>query len=148
VLALVLVGCNSKDAAAVKAAPRIADSAFEAASSQVCKQGVHVFDTASTLSKEPTNAQSADLLSAIDQTFAAMVLQLKAIPVAAADQAAVGAWLADWDTYVAFGKTYAAAVRIGAERDLIRANTASQGDLRRRRNAFAKANHMPSCVFA
>jgi hypothetical protein len=142
-----LAGCNSKDAAALRAAPRIDDTSFESAATVVCKQSVHIFDTASTLSKEPTNAQSADLLDAIDQTFAAMVVQLRAIPVAAPDQGAVHGWLADWDAYVAFGHTYAAAVRTGSERGLIQSDSVSQGQLRRRLHAFAKANHMSSCVF-
>jgi hypothetical protein len=143
----VLAGCSNKDAAAVSAAPRISDTSFEAAARQVCSQSVHSFDTATTLSKQPTNAQSADLLENIDQTFTALVAQLRAIPVAAVDQRAVNGWLADWDAFIAFGHTYAAAVRTGTEGPLVKADTGSQGALLRRRNAFATANHMPSCVF-
>jgi hypothetical protein len=131
----------------VRAAPRIADTSFEAAANNVCQQSAHIFDTATTLSQQPTSAQNADFLDTIDQTFAAMVTQLRALPLAAPDQAAVNGWLADWDAFVAFGHTYAAAVRIGGEGNLIRANSTSQGQLLRRRNAFATANHMGTCVF-
>ncbi|MFI5042178.1 MAG: hypothetical protein ACHQNA_10085 [Acidimicrobiales bacterium] len=138
---------TSPDQAAVNRAPRITDTAFEQHAQQVCKRYASAFDTQTTLSKQPTQQQSADFLETIAKTFDAMVVELRAIPVAPADQARVSAWLDDWEAYNAFGHQYATAVRAGAEQQLIVHDSARIGDLRRRRNGFAKANHLSSCVF-
>lgn len=142
-----LTGCNSKDAAAEKAAPRLVDTSFEAAARRTCQAAVDVFNTDTTLGNEPTRAQSADALDSIDRTFAELVARLRLLPVAAADRTAVNAWLADWDAYVAFGRLYADAVRIGREQPLIRTQSAAQGQLRRRLRAFAAVNHLQACRF-
>ncbi|HEY2430032.1 MAG TPA: hypothetical protein VGI06_13930 [Acidimicrobiales bacterium] len=139
---------TSPDQAAVNAAPRISDTAFERAAAAVCSRYVHVFDTGTTLGNQPSQAQSGRFLTTIADTFDAMVVELKALPVAAADRPAVDHWLGQWDTYDAFGHQYAAAVAKGQERDLVARDSASQGTLRRERNAFAEANHMRSCAFS
>jgi len=139
---------TSPDQAAEKHAPRISDVAFEHAAVSVCRQYVQVFNTDTTLGDQPTEQQSGAFLETIASTFDAMVVKLKTIPVAPADQAAVSRWLAQWDAYDSFGHEYAAAVTKGGERDLVSQNSASQGTLRRQRNAFAAANHMRSCVFS
>jgi len=139
---------TSPDQAAVNAAPRISDTAFERAAAGVCAQYVHVFDTGTTLGKQPSQGQSGQFLSNIADTFDAMVTRLKTIPVAPVDRAAVGHWLAQWDAYDAFGHRYAVAVGKGQERDLVIQDSASQGELRRQRNAFATANHMSPCAFS
>jgi hypothetical protein len=147
-LAVLMLGsCSTADAAAVKAAPRISDTSFEAAARSACSRTKTIFDTASTLPKEPTNGQSADLLDTIDRTFASLLSELRQLPVAARDQSAVSRWLDDWDSYVSFGRTYAAALRTGSERDLVRNQKTPQGRLRRRLQAFAVANHMAVCRF-
>ncbi|GAC1318421.1 MAG: hypothetical protein NVSMB12_17240 [Acidimicrobiales bacterium] len=138
---------TSPDEAATSHAPRIADRGFEKAASSVCARYVHVFDTATTLSKEPSQAQAGDFLQSIATDFDTMVTQLKALPVTAADQPAVTQWLADWDAYDEYGHEYAAAVRTGAERDLVTHDSARIGALRRRRNGFAHANSMGTCAF-
>jgi hypothetical protein len=138
---------TSPDQAAVKAAPRISDTRFEAAAVAVCKQYVQVFNTETTLGDTPTEAQSGRFLESIADSFDAMVVKLSAIPVAAADQTAVTNWLTQWRQYDAYGHTYAAAVSKGAERDLVAHDQTSIDGLLRRRNAFAKANHMSSCSF-
>jgi hypothetical protein len=145
---LALPGCTTADQAAVDRAPRIADTAFEAAARTDCKQTAHIFDTATTLPSLASSQQSADLLDQIDATFDALVVRLRQIPVTAADQPATAGWLADWDAYVAFGHTYAAAVRNGTDGTLSRGPAAArEGEIRRRRNAFAQANRMQACVF-
>lgn len=158
----VLIGCGvlgagigarylfftSPDDAAAAHSPRISDRSFEQTASAVCSHYVNVFDTATTLSKEPSQAQAGDFLASIAGSFDAMVVQLKAIPIAPADQAAVRHWLDDWDAYDAYGHQYAAAVKTGAERDLVSNDSARIGALRRERNGFARANHMGSCAFA
>jgi len=139
---------TSPDQAAEKHAPRISDVAFERSAVTVCQQYVKVFNTDTTLGDQPTEQQSGAFLETIATTFDSMVVKLKAIPVAPADRPAVTRWLAQWDAYDAFGHLYAAAVSKGDERDLVSDNSASQGTLRRQRNAFAAANHMRSCVFS
>ena len=138
---------TSADQAAVKDAPRISDTSFEHGAVAVCKQYVTVFDTATTLSQDPTAQQSGDFLANIATTFDAMVVQLSAIPVAGPDQAAVNGWLADWRTYDAYGHQYAAAVVQGAERSLVQNDVTRIDSILRRRNGFAKANHMSPCAF-
>ncbi|GAC1305417.1 MAG: hypothetical protein NVSMB16_00960 [Acidimicrobiales bacterium] len=139
---------TSADDAAVKHATLISDSGFEQSASGICKQYVHIFDTATTLSKEPSQVQAGDFVEAIAAQFDTMVVQLKTLPVAPADQAAVNQWFADWDAYNAYGHRYAGAVRSGSERDLVVADSKRIGALRRHRNGFARANHMGSCAFS
>jgi hypothetical protein len=138
---------TSPDQAAVNDAPRITDTAFEHAAAAVCSHYVGVFNTASTLSQDPTAGQSGAFLDGIATAFDAMVVQLSALPVAPTDRAQVDSWLADWRTYDAYGHQYASAVRNGAERDLVRNDVGRIDAILRRRNGFAQANHMGSCVF-
>jgi len=138
---------TTADDAAVHNAPRISDTSFERAATAVCKRYVSVFDTATTLGKEPSQVEAGDFLEQIARQFDQMSTQLKAIPVSAADQTAVNQWLADWEAYDAYGHQYAAAVRSGNERDLVVRDTGRIGSLRRRRNGFAKANHLSACAF-
>jgi hypothetical protein len=138
---------TSPDQAAVKDAPRISDTSFETAATSVCKQYVVVFDTATTLGQDPTEQQSGQFLANIATTFDEMVTKLSAIPVATPDRSAVDAWLADWRTYDAYGHEYAAAVSQGAERDLVQNDVSRIDAILRRRNGFAKANHMGTCAF-
>ncbi len=139
---------TSPDQAAVKDAPRISDTTFEAAATGVCKQYVTVFNTATTLGQDPTAAQSGNFLDSIATTYDAMVVKLSALPVAPADRPAVSQWLAEWRAYDAFGHQYAAAVRNGAERDLVRSDVSRIDGVLRTRNGFAKANHMGRCAFS
>ena len=155
--ALVLVGAvgifiryafvTSADEAAVAAAPRISDAGFEKAASGVCKQYAQVFDTATTLVHLPSQTQTGDFLESIARSFDSMVGSLHGLPVVGVDQAMVGQWLSDWDAYDAYGHRYAAAVRSGAERDLVARDKQTIDHLLRRRNGFAKANHMSACAF-
>jgi hypothetical protein len=142
-----VTSCTTADQAAVKAAPRISDATFEASARQVCVGIKHIFDTDTSLPKNAGNKQSADFLDHLDATFADLVRQLRLLPVAGPDQLAVSGWLGDWDAYVAYGHTYAAAVRTGSEGPLIQRDSASQGALRRRIQAFASANNMAPCHF-
>ncbi len=74
-----------------------------------------------------------------------LVVQLRAIPVAAADQVRVDGWLDDWETYIAVGRRYSADLRKGDGDAAVRA--ARDGDpLTRRVYLFSKSNEMPSCV--
>jgi hypothetical protein len=104
-LATLLAACDTQDAAAVRAAPRITDTSFETAAETACLGAVRLFDTGTTLPNQPSKEQSAEFLESIDATFADLVRQLHQITVARADQSAVTGWLADWDAYVAFGHT-------------------------------------------
>jgi hypothetical protein len=146
-LAIRYLFVTSPDQAAVKHAPRIADVGFERAANSVCKEYVHVFDTGTTLDKQPSERQAGQFLDEIATTFDAMVVKLAALPVAPADQTAVSHWIGQWRDYDAFGHQYAGAVGKGQERDLVEKFSGPEGELRRQRNAFATANHMSSCVF-
>jgi hypothetical protein len=139
---------TSPDQAAVQHAPRISDTAFEASATRVCKQYVRVFNTATTLGQSPSIVQSGNFLDNIASTYDAMVVKLSALPVAAPDRPAVSQWLAQWRDYDAFGHQYAAAVRNGAERDLVRNDVSRIDAILRQRNGFAKANHMGACAFS
>jgi hypothetical protein len=138
---------TSPDQAAVSRAPRIGDTSFEASATSVCKQYVTVFNTATTLGKSPTAAQSGAFLDSIASTFDAMVARLSSLPVATPDRPAVSQWLGEWRDYDAFGHQYAAAVSSGAERDLVRNDVTRIDGILRARNGFAKANHMGDCSF-
>jgi hypothetical protein len=144
---LVLGACTSPDQAAEKAAPRVSDTAFEVAATQVCSQTVQIFDTATSLPKDPSRDQSANFLENVAATFQTMVSQLHALAVNAPNQPAVNAWLSDWDAYVAFGHTYAEAVRTGHDGALVQSDSARVGAIRRRIRAFAAVNHMRKCRF-
>ncbi|HUP70761.1 MAG TPA: hypothetical protein VM142_13235 [Acidimicrobiales bacterium] len=74
-----------------------------------------------------------------------LVTQLRALPVAAADEPRVDRWLDDWDTYIAVGRRYTADLRRGE--DDAPARAARDGDpLTRRVYLFSRSNGMPSCV--
>jgi len=140
---------SGKDATARRHAPRLADASFERSAGAVCRTAAHSFDAVTTLPKTPTRDQSADLLVAIDGIFATMVESLHGLrpPAGPADEAAVRAWLRDWDAYVEFGSRYAAAVRAGTDGELVKREGRAEGELRRHLRAFAAVNHMGACVF-
>jgi hypothetical protein len=139
---------TSADQAAINAAPRITDTAFEASATAVCKRFVQVFNTETTLGNLPTNAQSAGFLDSIATSFDSMVAQLRALPVGSSSFSLVQGWFNEWDTYDAYGHRYAAAVKAGSERDLVANDKSNIDGLLRQRNAFAKANHMGACAFS
>ncbi|MHB8464668.1 MAG: hypothetical protein ACYDH6_14455 [Acidimicrobiales bacterium] len=138
---------TSPDQAAVNRAPRIADVAFERAAVNVCQRYSRTFDTETTLSKQPSQAQAGAFLESIASSFDHMVGELRALPVADADRTNVAQWLGDWQTYDAYGHRYAAAVKSGTERDLVAKDKNAVDGLLRTRNAFANANHMGACAF-
>ncbi|HWW53296.1 MAG TPA: hypothetical protein VNY84_05985 [Acidimicrobiales bacterium] len=144
---LFIAGCSTPDQAAEKVAPRISDATFEAAARTACQQAVHVFDTDTSLPKDPSKTVSADFLENVDATFRELVARLRTLPVAPGDQVAVAGWLTDWDAYVAYGHTYAEAVRVGNDGALVKRDATSQGALRRRLRAFAAVNNMRPCRF-
>jgi hypothetical protein len=138
---------TSPDQAAVSSAPRISDTGFEQGATATCQHYVHVFDTATTLSRDPSAQDSGRFLDTIATNFDHMVVALSALPVAPVDRAAVAQWLSDWRAYDAYGHQYAVAVSNGAERDLVHNDKSRIDGLLRRRNGFAKANHMNACAF-
>lgn len=74
-----------------------------------------------------------------------LVGELRAIPVAPADQPEVDRWLDDWDGFVSVGRRFADALRRRDAR--ARATTETEGNrFSRRIFGFAKANGMPACV--
>lgn len=74
-----------------------------------------------------------------------LVVRLRALPVAATDDARVDRWLDDWESYIAVGRRYSDELRRDEEGAPARA--ARDGDeLSRRIYLFSKANGMPGCV--
>ncbi|HUR24306.1 MAG TPA: hypothetical protein VMZ73_10580 [Acidimicrobiales bacterium] len=74
-----------------------------------------------------------------------LVAELRALPVAAGDEARVEGWLDDWDAYIAVGRRYTAALLRGKGGAPTRA--AEEGDpITRRVYLFSKSNGMSSCV--
>ena len=140
---------TSADEAATASAPRISDVAFEQGATAVCKRYIDVFDTATTLVHLASKEQTGDFLESIARSFDQMVVSLRAVPIAAipGDRAPIEQWLADWEAYDAYGHRYAAAVRVGGERDLVAHDKTTIDGLLRRRNGFARANHLSACAF-
>ena len=93
-------------------------------------------------------ADAPSLAGRVDRAadrLADVVAELRALPVAASDQADVDRWLDDWDAYVAVGHRYAEALRQGDRKTFT--SVASLGNpLSRRIFEFSAANGMPRCV--
>lgn len=76
----------------------------------------------------------------------ALADEIRGLPVAAADQAEVARWLADWDAYVEVGHRYAEALE-RRERERYQAIEQDGNAVSRRLFRFARANDMPACIF-
>ena len=91
---------------------------------------------------------TGDVAASVDRAadrLAGVVAELRALPVAATDQADVDRWLDDWDAYVAVGHRYSDALRDGTEKTYT--SVAALGNpLARRIFLFSRANGMPECV--
>jgi hypothetical protein len=72
--------------------------------------------------------------------------EVRALPVAPADQADVQDWLGDWDAYVATGRRFAEALRRSDERSYDDISAQST-ELSERIYGFSVANGLSECVF-
>ena len=80
--------------------------------------------------------------------MAAMVTDLRLIKPGSHDDALLtGAWLGDWDTYLADRRTHAERLRTeGDVRPLMSALPSGTGSVQERMNGFARVNDMESCL--
>ncbi len=80
--------------------------------------------------------------------MAAMVADLKLIkPGTHDDGVLIGAWLSDWDTYLADRRAHAERLRTeGDVRPLMSALPSGTGSVQERMNGFARVNDMESCL--
>ena len=125
----------------------IEDRAFTRRADAVCGRALPALSRERPERRE--GAQDARTLAAhVDRAaegLADVVADLRALPVAAADEADVDRWLDDWDAYVAVGHRYAEALRAGDRKTFT--SVAAMGDpLSRRIFLVSRANGMPRCV--
>lgn len=74
-----------------------------------------------------------------------LVVELRGLPVAGRDGARIDNWLDDWDSYIAVGRRYTAALRRG-DNNAPRQVAQEADPLTRRVYLFSHANGMPECV--
>jgi hypothetical protein len=129
----------------------VEDRAFTDAAQATCAEAMPAIRRQPPQAGDEEDRPSADeaLARRVERTaddLAALVDDLRRLPVAEADAAQVTRWLADWDDFVAVGHRYADALRTGDRKEYTA--VAAVGDAPSRRiYAFAKANGMPDCVF-
>ncbi|MDQ3569423.1 MAG: hypothetical protein M3396_02145 [Actinomycetota bacterium] len=75
-----------------------------------------------------------------------LAVEVRGLPVAAADQGEVARWLDDWDAYIATGRRFADALRRGDNKSYADISAQSTA-LSERIYGFSKANGIPNCVF-
>lgn len=126
----------------------VADRAFTTKAQAECARSLPPLREQRPESREDTGSENA-FAGRIDAAAAALEKvagRLRTIPVASADgdAAEVARWLADWDAYVAVGRTYAERLRAGTGD--ARVTRAEAAPLERRIYVFAKANGMPGCT--
>jgi hypothetical protein len=97
--------------------------------------------------KPPADELLAQRVERTATDLAGVLAGLRALPVAAADQAAVARWFGDWDLFIDIGHRYAAALRRGKPSEFNKVGKTGNAPSRRIYQ-FAKANGMPSCVFS
>lgn len=127
----------------------VTDTAFTGAANRLCGQRMP------DIRRQPPQPGGEDrpdadeaLAQRVERTaddLAALVGELRALPVAAADRSEVEGWFRDWDRFVNVGHRYADAIRNEGTRT--RNEVATEGNEPSRRvYAFAMANGMPECV--
>lgn len=133
----------------VEIPPRtLTDTTFTTSAEALCAKAFPALVSARPESRDD-NGTPAAFAARIDRAadgLAAVAADLRGLPVAGADRAAVERWLADWDSYTAVGHRYADALEAG---DIDRSDDLSREGqaLAQRVFLFSKGNDMPSCVF-
>lgn len=125
----------------------IADRSFVAAANTRCKE------TLASLrppfigeGKSPTQQEIADNVDHVADGLHDLAGQLQALPVSAADEPHVAAWMADWARYIDVGHRYAAALRTDDQRQQLAVSR--EGDqAQRAADRFARANGISKCQF-
>ena len=126
----------------------VGDIAFTRRADTVCRRVLPRLQAQRPQLGEKPKDEEEQVASKVELTangLEGLVTQLRALPVATADEARVDRWLDDWETYIAVGRRYSADLRRGDSDAPARA--ARDGDpLTRRVYLFSKSNGMPSCV--
>ena len=125
----------------------VADLQFTNRAEAVCAEKLPPLRAARPEQREDsgTPAQFAARIDRAAEGLEAVARDLRALPVAAPDAAAVDGWLDDWEAYVAVGRGYADRLRAGDDEST--AEVEAEGTrLSRSIFVFARSNGMPSCA--
>ena len=128
--------------------PRVlTDATFIAAANQRCAAVINdIRPPLSPDGKAPTNAEQADAADRAADGLSRLADDLHHLPVAAADEPHINAWLDDWAQYIAVGHRTAAAFRSAHPHDALAVGR--EGDAAQRRaDRFSRANGLSKCQF-
>jgi hypothetical protein len=128
----------------VDRAERVADTGFLRQASARCVRAEE--EDIGPNRKRVTGAAEADRIEALAAGWDAMVTDLRALPVDAADEAKVDRWLGAWERWTSLGHAYADALRAGDAAGAERIVDRSQAP-KRAINHFAYVNGISDCVF-
>lgn len=125
---------------------RLANTTFPTLAEPICAAAAAEFAALPPAWATATPAERADVVDASVVLLGDMVTDLRAQPTGGED-AAVGEWLADWETFIADRADYASRLRTDPEARFY--VTQSERDRRQITLAidrFASTNRMPSCA--
>gem|GEM_PF-3206949 len=135
----------------VKLPPRtVTDAAFIASANRSCQARLVPLHNerprlGTAAAKNPGDETTvAGQVDHIVSELLALQGELKGLPLDAAQQATVSQWMADWDTYIDYGRQYAGFLRahdIRSYSSVAQASTTSG----QRANLFAQANGLDDC---
>lgn len=127
---------------------RLEDMSWAHAAEIRCTEMLSEMDGIRRASEVVTPAERAADLDKATLIMAAMVTDLRLIkPGSHDDGVLIGAWLGDWDTYLADRRTHAERLRTeGDVRPLMSALPSGTGSVQERMNGFARVNDMESCL--
>jgi hypothetical protein len=120
------------------------DPAFVRQANAVCRPAVPKLRAPDRKATSTTRLKAATIDATADGV-ADVAADLRALPVRVADRAAVRAWLADWDRFVAVGHRYAAAVQDN-DPDRYTKIDDEAVKLAERIERFAKGNGIDDCI--
>lgn len=129
-----------------KRPPRtISDDQFRSAAAGICADTIPELRAERRPERQLSDDEVADRIDEVADKLEDVVADLRAVPVAAADEAEVQAWLAAWDGYIDVGHRYAEAIRDGdatAAEDVRREGDDEAAAIGR----FASGNRIDACI--
>lgn len=133
-----------------KLPPRtVEDQEFVRQANSACSRTLPALRRDRSRRRTGDEGKEAALAATVEQAAAELERlsgEVRAIPVAPADQGDVAAWLGDWDGYVAAGRRFADALRRSDNKSYADISTEST-ELSERIYAFSQANGLSECVF-
>ena len=129
-------------------ADKLEDPAFAAAAEPVCKVTVDDLSRLGLVNQRAATPQDrAALVDRTDVELKNMIAKLRAMPPAdARDAAAVTAWLADWDQWLADHAAWSARLHRGENVQFFEKKRDTGEPNSKALNDFALINEMPSCA--